>query len=74
MEMWTSLQNAQLDHITTPPTHTYPQECAYGLTRFACLMPFFYCYIKPQRLDAFSLITKPSKKLRGHSDQMQSVV
>lgn len=36
MEMWTSLQNAQLDHIPTPPTHTYPQGYASGLTRFAC--------------------------------------
>jgi hypothetical protein len=29
MDMWTSLQNAQLDHIPTPPTHTYPQGSAY---------------------------------------------
>jgi hypothetical protein len=26
MDMWTSLQNAQLDHIPTPPTRAYPQE------------------------------------------------
>jgi hypothetical protein len=36
MDMWTSLQNAQLAHIPTPPTRTYPQGFAYGLTRFAC--------------------------------------
>jgi hypothetical protein len=33
MDMWTSLQNAQLAHIPTPPTRTYPQGFAYGLTR-----------------------------------------
>jgi hypothetical protein len=26
MDMWTSSQNAQLDHIPTPPTRAYPQE------------------------------------------------
>jgi hypothetical protein len=26
MDMWTSLQNAQLDHIPTPPTRAYPQD------------------------------------------------
>jgi hypothetical protein len=26
MDMWTSLQNAQLDHMSTPPTRTYPQR------------------------------------------------
>ena len=25
MDMWTSLQNAQLDHLPTPPTRAYPQ-------------------------------------------------
>jgi hypothetical protein len=25
MDMWTSPQNARLDHIPTPPTHAYPQ-------------------------------------------------
>ena len=25
MDMWTSWQNAQLDHIPTPPTRAYPQ-------------------------------------------------
>jgi hypothetical protein len=40
MDMWTSSQNAQLDHITTLPTHTYPQGLAFGLTRFACQQPF----------------------------------
>jgi len=29
MDMWTSSQNAQLDHIPTPPTHAYPQGFTY---------------------------------------------
>ena len=29
MDMWTSSQNAQLDHISTPPTRAYPQGFAY---------------------------------------------
>jgi len=37
--MWTSLQNAQLAHIPTPPTRAYPQGFAFGLTRFACQKP-----------------------------------
>jgi hypothetical protein len=41
MEMWTSLQNAQLAHIPTPPTRTYPQGYASGLTRFACQTAVF---------------------------------
>jgi len=40
VDMWTSLQNAQLDHMPTPPTHAYPQGLAFGLTRFACRHPF----------------------------------
>ncbi len=40
MDMWTSPQNARLDHMPTPPTHAYPQEFAFGLTRFACQQPF----------------------------------
>ena len=38
--MWTSLQNAQLDHIPTPPTLLTHKGPAYGLTRFACQHPF----------------------------------
>jgi len=40
VDMWTSSQNAQLAHIPTAPTRTYPQEFAFGLTRFACQQPF----------------------------------
>jgi len=40
MDMWTSPQNARLDHMPTPPTRAYPQGSAYGLTRFACQQPF----------------------------------
>jgi len=36
MDIWTTLQNAQVAHIPTPPTHTYPQGFAFGLTHFAC--------------------------------------
>ena len=40
VDMWTSLQNAQLDHIPTPPTLLTHKGPAYGLTRFACQHPF----------------------------------
>jgi len=39
VDMWTSLQNAQLAHIPTAPTRAYPQGFAFGLTRFACQQP-----------------------------------
>ncbi|MBK9440245.1 MAG: hypothetical protein IPN53_02630 [Comamonadaceae bacterium] len=41
MDMWTSLQNAQLDHIPTPPTRALTHKSsAFGLTRFACQTAF----------------------------------
>jgi hypothetical protein len=40
VDMWTSLQNAQLDHIPTPLTLLTHKGLAYGLTRFACQHPF----------------------------------
>jgi hypothetical protein len=36
VDMWTSLQNAQLDHIPTSPTPLTHKGYAFGLTRFAC--------------------------------------
>jgi hypothetical protein len=39
-DIWTSSQNAQLDHIPKPLTLTYPQGFAFGLSRFACQQPF----------------------------------
>jgi len=35
-DMWTSSQNAQLDHIPKPPTLLTHKGLTYGLTRFAC--------------------------------------
>jgi len=57
VDMWTSLQNAQLDHIPTPLTLLTHKGLAYGLTRFACQHPFEIKYheqpkpsYKPARL------------------------
>ena len=59
MDMWTSLQNAQLDHIPIPFTLLTHKGLAYGLTRFACQYPFEIKYheqpipsYKPARLAA----------------------
>jgi len=35
VDMWTSLQNAQLDHMPTSPTPLTHKGYAFGLTRFA---------------------------------------
>ena len=40
VDMWTSLQNAQLDHMPTSPTPLTHQGYAFGLTRNACQTAF----------------------------------
>ena len=39
-DMWTSLQNARLDHMTLLPPQLPTRGLAFGLTRFACQSPF----------------------------------
>jgi len=59
MDMWTSPHNARLAHIPTPPSRTYPQEFAFGLTRFACQQPLKMNsrkYLKPRK----AIFTQPS--------------
>ena len=40
-DMWTSLQNARLDHMTLLPPQLPTRGLAFGLTRFACQTAVF---------------------------------
>jgi len=62
MDMWTSLQNAQLAHIPTAPTRAYPQGFAFGLTRFAC---------RTAVLNLKKGSPKTKSKTRGNAVQLQ---
>lgn len=40
-DMWTSLQNARLDHMSLLPPQLPTRGLAFGLTRFACQTAVF---------------------------------
>lgn len=62
VDMWTSLQNAQLDHIPTSPTPLTHKGYAFGLTRFACQTAIF----KKSKIP-----NTKSKKTRGKHTKLQ---
>jgi hypothetical protein len=62
MDMWTSSQNAQLDHIPTPPTRAYPQGQAFRPD--ALRLP-------NSRLKMNSGIPNTKTKNRGNAVQLQ---
>jgi hypothetical protein len=62
VDMWTSSQNAQLDHMPTPPTRAYPQEF--------CLRPVAL-RLPNSHLKMNSEIPNTKTEKRGNAVQLQ---